>query len=173
MPDPAIFSRREVNRALLATAFGVLWRGKGLAKVAAAFSTPLFDFAIAGGFYHGLREARTGLQPGMLLDLRREPDNPYDADAVAVHRSDGLMLGYVPRAANTPVARLLDGNRKVRAEIVRTLTVARDADIPDDLVFTSLMSGDPMIRLTVHQEDIPADSRERCRDTCRQPTDGR
>jgi hypothetical protein len=148
MSLPATFSRREVNRALLATAFGMLSGGRGSAKIAAALSTPLFDFAIAGGFYHGLQTVQATLRPGMVLKLRREPDNPHDADAVAVHLPDGLMLGYVPRVANTPVARLLDGGRPVRAEIVRMLTAERDDDIPDDLVFTCFTSGDPMIRLT-------------------------
>lgn len=148
MPEPAVFSRREVNRALLATAFGVLSGRSELMKVAVALPTPLFDFAIAGGFYHGLQAAQATLRPGMALDLRREPDNPHDADAVAVHLPNGLMLGYVPRVANTPVARLMDGGRPVRAEIVRMLMAERDEDIPDDLVFTCFTSGDPMIRLT-------------------------
>jgi hypothetical protein len=137
-----------VNRALLATAFGVLSRRSGLTKVAAGVLAPLFDFAVAGGFYHGLQQAQATLLPGMVLDLRRESDNPHDADAVAVHLPDGLMLGYVPRIANTTVARLLDGGRPVRAEIVRMLMAERDEDISGDLVFTCFTSGDPMIRLT-------------------------
>ena len=149
MVEPATFSRREVNRALLATAVGLLSVGTGSAKVAVAMPTPLFDFAIAGGFYHGLQAVQATLRPGMSMDLRREPENPYDADAVAVHLPDGLMLGYVPRVANTPIARLLDAGRTVRAEIVRMLTAERDEDVPDDLVFTCFTSGDPMIRLSV------------------------
>ncbi len=148
MVEPPTFSRREVNRALLATAFGMLSLGRGSTKAAAVLSTPLFDFAIAGGFYHGLQAAQATLRPGMVLDLRREPYNPHDADAVAVHLTDGLMLGYVPRVANTPVARLMDAGGNVRAEIIRILTAERDEDIPDDLVFTCFTSGDPMIRLT-------------------------
>lgn len=89
------------------------------------------------------------LIPGLVLRLRREADNSHDADAVAVHTSEGLMLGYIPRAANTPIARLLDDGKVVRAEIVKMLTLKRSEDVPDDLVFTSVMSGDPMIRLTV------------------------
>ncbi len=89
------------------------------------------------------------LTPGLMLSLRREPDNTHDADAVAVYTKEGLMLGYIPRKANTPIARLLDDRRFVRAEIVKMLTLKRSEDVPDDLVFTSVMSGDPMIRLTV------------------------
>mgnify|MGYP001765893389 CR=1 FL=1 len=148
MVEPKVFSRREVNRALLATALNLLSGGNSLSKGAVALPTPLFDFAIAGGFYHGLQAAQATLRPGMAVDLRREPDNPHDADAIAVHLPDGLMLGYVPRVANSAVARLLDAGRTVRGEIVRMLTAERDEDIPDDLVFTCFTSGDPMIRLT-------------------------
>lgn len=132
MVEPTVFSRREVNRALLT----------------AALPTPLFDFAIAGGFYHGVQAAQATLRPGMALDLRREPENPHDADAIAVHLPVGLILGYVPCVANTPVVRLLDSGRTVRGKIVRMPTAERDEDISDDLVFTCFTSGDPMIRLT-------------------------
>jgi hypothetical protein len=37
--------------------------------------------------------------------IRREPDNPYDANACRVERDDGETLGYVPRAL---AARLVD-----------------------------------------------------------------
>lgn len=48
-------------------------------------------------FRPGARERLAELIPGEGLDLRREPENPYDRNAVAVY--DGEQhLGYVPRA---------------------------------------------------------------------------
>jgi len=157
MVERTTFSRREVNRTLLAAAFGLLSADKGTVKGGVALTMPLFDFAIAGGFNHGLRERLADLHPGMNLSLRREPDNPHDADAVAVLDRDGLMLGYVPRIANTPIARLLDEGGRVRAEIVSLLMMERAKDIPNDLVFTSFTTGDPMIRLTSegHVDPLP------------------
>jgi hypothetical protein len=35
--------------------------------------------------------------PGRALRLRPEPDNPHDANAIAVALEDGSLLGYVPR----------------------------------------------------------------------------
>ena len=29
--------------------------------------------------------------------LRREPDNPYDPNAIRVERADGAQIGYIPR----------------------------------------------------------------------------
>ena len=37
----------------------------------------------------------------------REPENPYDVNAVALY-AGGLRIGYVPRRRNSTVARLLD-----------------------------------------------------------------
>jgi HIRAN domain len=107
------FTRRAVNSGLIALAVSLSASRPALRRPA----TPLFDFAIAGGWYHGLREARTSIVNGELLQLRAEPDNPHDAHAVAVCRA-GLLLGYIPRAANAPVARLLGEGADIRCEVV-------------------------------------------------------
>ena len=142
--ERATFTRREVNLALLATALAIAGGGKAIARP----SVPLFDFAIAGGHYYGLAAALPRLQPGTRLTLVREALNPYDGDAVAVHL-DGEKLGFIPRKANSPVARLLDRGEAVTAEVIRMLNLRRLEDLPDDLVFTAFMRGDPMIRLLV------------------------
>lgn len=139
------FSRREVNRSLLAAALALASRPPPVL----AAPRPLFSFAIAGGFHHGLEAALPDLRPGNLLALRREADNPHDSNAVAVHGPDGLKLGYLPREANAPVAALLDSGKAIEAEITRMLYIARSRDVPDDLVFTAFITGDPMIALRV------------------------
>ena len=141
------FTRRQVNHALLAAARALVLPRPDLVLPKGA--RPLFDFAIAGGWYHGLRDARHRLAPGQHLRLRAEPLNPHDPHAVAVHHGDGTMLGYIPRAANTPVARLLALGARVEAEIVGHLWIRRASEIPDDLVFTGFENGDPCIRLTL------------------------
>ena len=141
------FSRREVNRALLVTAFALLAPGGRVA--AAKADTPLFDFAIAGGNHHGLYLVREALAIGERLRLRAEPDNPHDANAIAVHRADGLMLGYVPRIANEPVAQLLAEGAQIDAEVVERIRMRSYEEPPDDLAYTFFISGDPRIRLTL------------------------
>jgi hypothetical protein len=143
MEDHPTFTRRDVNRALLATALALVGGRTAIARPA----LPLFDFAIAGGYHHGLEGALDRIAPGTKLTLVREATNPYDADAVAVHL-DGVKLGFIPREANSPVARLLDRGECVTAEVVRMLDIKRAYEVPKELVFTAFRSGDPMIRLT-------------------------
>lgn len=96
---------------------------------------PCLDFAIAGGAYHGLGAAlRAGLPAGAALTLRREPDNPHDANAVAVHGPDGTRLGYVPRHANPSIAAAMDAGRAVTAEVLGPIT--DDAEAAGDFAFT-------------------------------------
>lgn len=135
-------TRREVNRTLLAAALVLVGGGRPAAR------THLYDFAVAGGWHHGLDEVRGLLRPGERLDLRPEPGNPYDANAVAVMRG-AIRLGYLPREANAPVARLLAAGCPVAAEVVGVLPVGPDEDVPDDLVFTGFADGDPRLRLWV------------------------
>ena len=138
------YTRREANRLVLAGAFALL--GTVAVKPARA-AKPLFDFAIAGGGYHGLDAARGTLVLGERLVLRPEPENEYDVNAVAVHRADNLMLGYVPRAANPPIARLLQDGARVEAVVVGRLSFRHEDEIPDDFAATEFRNGDPRIRL--------------------------
>lgn len=71
---------------------------------------------LAGFRHYEGREAWPGLQVGDRLELLREPDNPYDANAVRV-RWRGRMLGYVPRRDNATVARLMDHGAALEARI--------------------------------------------------------
>ena len=138
------FTRQEVNRALLVTAFALA--SADAVRMPPA-PTPLFDFAIAGGNHHALYKLRQPLPLNEKLVLRAEPDNPHDANAVAVLRGDGLMLGYIPRVANEPIARLLEQGRRIDAMVVECIRMRSYAEPPDDLVYTAFLNGDPRIRL--------------------------
>lgn len=146
MNDRVEVTRREVNLALLVTAIaaaGAVRLGQSdRAKV------HLFDFAIAGGRHHALERRLPFMKLGDRLRLAAEADNPHDGDAVAVLDQGGVRLGYVPRAANSPIARLLERNEQVTAEIIGFADFKKSADVPDSLVFTAVISGDPIIRLT-------------------------
>jgi hypothetical protein len=144
----APFTRRDVSRALLASAFAAA--ASPALSAAPRAATPLFDFAIAGGQYHWLYEVRDGLVLGERLLLRAEPENPHDANAVAVYRADGVMLGYVPRIANQPIARLLAQGARIDAVVVERLDVRSSDDLPDNLAFTFFLNGDPRIRLVLN-----------------------
>ena len=82
--------------------------------------------------YEG-REAWPALRVGEPLALAREPDNPYDANAVRVEWR-GRKLGYVPRRDNAAVARHLDRGTALEARVAalrqnRNRTVRIELDI--------------------------------------------
>lgn len=78
------------------------------------------------------------LEPGELLELRREPENPYDENAVQVIRIlSGQMLGYMQRDYARIVSPLLDAAIPVIATVSR---VSEPTPIyPAGLLFISLM----------------------------------
>ncbi len=138
--------RRCVLGGVLGLA-GLILARPSLARPPSA--VPLFDFAIAGGGYHGLGQARPGLALGTRMRLVAEPSNPFDANAVAVMRVDGLRLGYVPRAANPPVAALLRQGRELGAQLTGWLG---ETDWNDDaLAATFFLNGDPRWRLELER----------------------
>lgn len=141
-------NRRAFLQALAATGFaGVLARAVAADKP----WVPLFDFAIAGGHYHGLYEALPALRLGDALVLRREPANPHDGKAIVVQRPDGLKLGYVPRAANPLPAGLADNGWQLRALLVAWVPPDPDEEVLEALCFTGFRGGDPILRLAVRE----------------------
>jgi hypothetical protein len=73
---------------------------------------------LAGFRYHAGAEVWDELRVGDRLDLEREPDNPYDANAISVSWR-GRKLGYVPRRDNAALAWGLDRGQALRARISR------------------------------------------------------
>lgn len=72
-----------------------------------AGSVILMTTRIAGVRYHAAADGELPIDAGSLIELRAEPENPYDARAVAIHLPAGERIGYIPRRKNTITARLL------------------------------------------------------------------
>ena len=72
----------------------------------------------AGLRYHDARAVWDQLQEGEGLTLVREPENPYDVNAVRVDWN-GHALGYIPRTENAAVARQMDRGSKLQARITK------------------------------------------------------
>jgi hypothetical protein len=64
------------------------------------------DFHLAGFTYHDGLDVIENLKPGAEVELRSEPDNPHDPDAVAIY-FDEKRIGYVPRVENSIISKLL------------------------------------------------------------------
>ena len=76
---------------------------------------------IIAGSAHCDKEALDKLQIGSCFDLVREPDNPYDKNAVAlIHQ--GEKIGYVARKDVLPFAACLRSNKVIYGVITDILT---------------------------------------------------
>ena len=58
-----------------------------------------------------MKAADGDIQQGTVLVLKREPANPHDALAIMILTEKGHHLGYVPRAKNEALARLMDAGK--------------------------------------------------------------
>ena len=51
-----------------------------------------------------------------------EPDNPFDSNAVAVKKENGVLLGYIPRTEAPFVCMLLKSNQKIFGRVSKVNT---------------------------------------------------
>ena len=73
---------------------------------------------LAGFRHHAAAEVWHELRVGDRLELRREADNPHDANAVSVSWR-GRKLGYLPRRENAATSWSLDRGQPLSARISR------------------------------------------------------
>jgi hypothetical protein len=74
-------------------------------------SNSLIECHIAGTSYREVKSIEPSLRRGGFLVLRREPLNPHDGLAIMIFDTAGHHLGYVPRAKNEALARLMDAGK--------------------------------------------------------------
>ena len=91
---------------------------------------------VAGaGAHHAEALATDAVAPGGALELRRDPDNPHDPNAIQVHPAgDGDQVGWVPRELAAELAPELDAGRPwaARRAARAPALAARAARRPDD-----------------------------------------
>ena len=68
--------------------------------------------------FHGEALASHAAEPGRPLELRRDPDNPHDPNAIAVH-AGGAQVGWVPRAVAEEIAPAIDAGEPYAAIVLR------------------------------------------------------
>lgn len=79
----------------------------------------LLECYIAGTTYReNIAEIAERLEIGAVLRLQREPENKFDAQAIAVYDAANNLLGYIPRAKNEILARLLDSGKRLSAKLI-------------------------------------------------------
>lgn len=76
---------------------------------------------VAGFQYYDGDKVWAQLQQGAVLQLKAEPSNKYDKDAVEIYWQTGdgqnYKLGYLPRKQNYAVSQLLQTQRPLLAEV--------------------------------------------------------
>ncbi len=127
MDNGKTMNRRGFLATLAVAAGALLVRGKGVAARPTELpSVSLCRCPIAGFQYHQGRALLPKLKAGQTLVLKREPANPHDSLAIAVHTTKDGKLGYLPRRLNEIPSGLMDGGQGLTAVIV---AVDRDAPI--------------------------------------------
>jgi hypothetical protein len=71
------------------------------------------------GRHHADAIASDAVAPGSRLELRRQPDNEHDPNAIAVHEAGGAQVGWVPREVAADLAPELDEGRPWSALVLR------------------------------------------------------
>ncbi|HEX6457809.1 MAG TPA: HIRAN domain-containing protein [Thermoleophilaceae bacterium] len=98
---------RESDRYLARDAPELADRGLRVAGVAGA------------GRHHADALEGDGAAPGEPLELRRDPGNEHDPNAIAVHAVGGPQLGWVPREIAAELAPELDAGKPWCAVVLR------------------------------------------------------
>ena len=109
------YALAKIDPALLALIHGSF--GKDGALQPFARETMLMECQIAGLSYRNVKQIEPKLMPGDRLPLKREPENPHDPLAIMILTEAGEHLGYVPRAKNETLARLMDAGKLLFAKL--------------------------------------------------------
>jgi len=109
------------RRAFFQRLFGSLGAAATGAAVAMESRSVLIqESPIAGFQFHEGDAIWPSLAVGEKLALMREATNVHDPDAVAVYFQNN-KLGYVPRAENCAIAKMLDRGENLEARISKLL----------------------------------------------------
>ena len=72
----------------------------------------LFETYVAGTSYvEGIEELEPHLYIDEKLDFFREPGNSHDKRAIVIKNTDGIKIGYIPKADNEIFSRLMDAGK--------------------------------------------------------------
>ncbi len=91
---------------------------------ATAADWPRFHTKIAGVSFEGRQDVIAGLRAQAPLELRRQPDNPHDCNAIGVHYGN-LQLGFFNKRLAARLAPLIDAGARYRARVASLTGGAR------------------------------------------------
>ncbi len=78
----------------------------------------VLEIHIAGTSYReNIAQIEPSLEKGQIFTMIREPENEFDCWAIAIYLND-YKLGYVPRAQNEIIARLMDAGKLFYSKLI-------------------------------------------------------
>ena len=78
----------------------------------------LMECHVAGTTYVDLTDIEPKLVADAPLVFKREPGNPHDSLAIQIYAEHGDRIGYVPKAKNEVLARLMDAGKLIFGKLV-------------------------------------------------------
>ena len=90
----------------------------------------LYSFQIKGSSHQGSAVKSGDFRPGVKVILRREPENPHDPNAIAVHTSTGRTAGYVNKQNAARLAKRLDAGDDIIAVSIRGSGPGSETTVP-------------------------------------------
>ena len=80
---------------------------------------------VAGVTFNNRQAVLAQLNAGETIQLRREPNNPYDPNAIRVERLNGRQIGYLNRAMAAELAPFFKAHKEPVQGNVHSLTGAQ------------------------------------------------
>ncbi len=100
------------------TTLEIFQRAGGAAPMPFSRDILLLETHIAGTSYLDDPEGlATHINAGERLAMKREPTNEHDENAILIFTEQGEKAGYLPRAQNEVIARLMDAGKLIFAQI--------------------------------------------------------
>jgi single-stranded-DNA-specific exonuclease len=118
---------------------------------------PRFHTKIAGVSFEGRQDVIAGLCAGAQLELLRQPENPHDRNAIAVHYGN-LQLGFFNKRLAAHIAPVIDAGARYGARVA-SLTGGTDAKHRGVNIFVEREAGpDSDRRMLREQPRAPSDT---------------
>lgn len=76
-----------------------------------------FFTKLAGVTFDGRQQVIRCLVPGQQLRFVREPNNPYDSNAINVMTMSGLSVGFIAKDKNSQLAYDLDHGKRFNVKV--------------------------------------------------------
>ena len=124
-------------RCCIRAVAGLVCAGAASSLLAAEAVIVVQRSPLAGFRHYQAPEVWHDVKAGDRLELVREPDNPYDPNAVRIDWQ-GRKLGYLPRRDNAAVARQLDRGAALQAMVVQ-LVQNRNRSVRLDVEVVALL----------------------------------